>query len=518
MTSTHLTLSGICTENSRRYPGGTAVVDGEIRFSWPQFESRVNQVAHVLADSGVGRGDRILWLAQSSYRFLELMIAASRVGAMICPVNWRQSGDEMAFVIDDLAPALTVWQDEEIGTAVAAAREQASSAGTWIQLDTDAADGYDALVAVASTEAVPEQGSADDALLVIYTAAIIDKPGGSMLSNHNLISMAIATSAATDIDETCVFLNSGPLFHIGNFQFDSLPVFIHGGTNVYLRRVEAPEVLRILAAEKVTSAFLMPPTIMEIRAINADGAHDLSSLRAGAFGPVWGDALPADTSAWAQRPGGFGQTEVTGLALLKAFGPTGIGNGGRPSPFTQVKIVDTDGVEVADCEIGEIALRGDTVHQGYWNRPAVNEARFLDGGWWRTTDAGRREADGTVAFLGTMTRMIKSAAENIYPPEVEGALTSHPAVKAAAIIGVPDPAFVQSVKAIVVLEDGGSVSEDELRDYCKERIASYKKPRFVEFVDALPTVGGQTDYDALDAAFGGGGYPGKADITKVGAH
>ena len=187
---------------------------------------------------------------------------------------------------------------------------------------------------------------------------------------------------------------------------------------------------------------------------------------------------------------------------------------GRPSPFTQVKIVDTDGVEVADGEIGEIALRGDTVHQGYWNRPAVNEARFLDGGWWRTTDAGRREADGTVAFLGTMTRMIKSAAENIYPPEVEGALTSHPAVKAAAIIGVPDPAFVQSVKAIVVPEDGGSVSEDELRDYCKERIASYKKPRFVEFVDALPTVGGQTDYDALDAAFGGGGYPGKADITR----
>ena len=518
MSATHLTLAEICTENARRYPDRDAVVDGDIRYTWPQFDARVNQVAHVLSDAGVGRGDRILWLAQTSYRFLELMIAASRIGAMICPVNWRQSGDELAFVIDDLAPSLIVWQDEEIGAAVSAARATATTPATWIRFDTDAADGYDARVESAATGPVPQQGTADDAVLVIYTAAIVDRPGGSMLSNHNLISMAIATSAATNIDDTCVFLNSGPLFHIGNFQFDSLPVFIHGGTNVYLRRVEAPNVLRILVEEKVTSAFLMPPTIMEIKALNADGAHDLSALRSGAFGPVWGDALPADTSAWAQRPSGFGQTEVTGLATLRAFGPAGVGNGGRPSPFAQIRIIDTDGTEVPDGEIGEITVRGDTVHLGYWNRPEINAARFLDGGWWRTTDAGRREADGTVSFLGTMTRMIKSAAENIYPPEVEKCLTSHPAVKAAAIIGVPDPAFVQSVKAIVVLEAGQSVSVDELRDYCKERIASYKKPRFVEFVDELPIAGGQTDYEALDAAFGGGGYPGKADISAVGAH
>ena len=336
-----------------------------------------------------------------------------------------------------------------------------------------------------------------------------------MLTNRNLISMALATGEATGADHRSVFLNSGPLFHIGNFQFDSLPVFVRGGTNVYVRRVEAADVVRILAEEKVTSAFLMPPTIMEIKALNANGEFDLFSLRAGAFAPVWGDTLPVDNTSWGQRPGGFGQTEVTGLALLRAFGPAGAGNAGRPSPFVQVKIVDPDGIEVADGEIGEIVVRGDTVHLGYWNRPAINAARFLDGGWWRTTDAGRREADGTVSFLGTMTRMIKSAAENIYPPEVEGCLKSHPAVKAAAIIGVPDPAFVQSVKAIVVLEDGQSVTEDELRDYCKERIASYKKPKYVEFVDAIPQVGGQTDYDALDSAFGGGGYPGKADITKT---
>lgn len=512
---TQVTLSDIAHENSRRFPDRTAVVDGDTRFTWKQFEARVTRSANLLTDLGVSRGDRVMWLAQSSYRFLELLVAASRVGAMICPVNWRQSADEMAFVIEDFDPTVIVWQAEEIGEVVTAARTKAQSRAVWIQADGDGPDGYDARLQSASSEERTSQATADDALLVIYTAAIVDRPGGSMLTNRNLISMALATGEATGADHQSVFLNSGPLFHIGNFQFDSLPVFVRGGTNVYIRRVDAATVIRVLAEEKVTSAFLMPPTIMEIKALNANGEFDLSHLRAGAFAPVWGDTLPVDNTGWGQRPGGFGQTEVTGLALLRAFGPAGAGNGGRPSPVDQVKIVDPEGVEVADGEIGEIVIRGDTVHLGYWNRPEINAARFLDGGWWRTTDAGRREADGTVSFLGTMTRMVKSAAENIYPPEVEGCLRSHPAVKSAAIIGVPDPAFVQSVKAIVVLEEGQSVTEEELRAYCKERIASYKKPKYVEFVDSIPTVGGQTDYDALDAAFGGGGYPGKADISKT---
>ncbi|WP_405136484.1 AMP-binding protein [Nocardia sp. NBC_01388] len=511
----HPTLSDICHENSRRYADRTAVIDGEVRHTWQEFDTRVNKAANALAALGVARGERILWLAQSSHRFLELFVAAARLGAMICPANWRQSAHEMAFVIEDFDPAVIVWQEEEIGRTVAAAREMAQSRATWIQQDTDADDGYEAHVHAADDTPPRAEVSADDALLVIYTAAIIDKPGGSMLSHRNLISMARTTGEIVGTSEESVFLNSGPLFHIGNFQFDSLSVFIRGGANAYIRRVEAKEVLQLIAAEKVTSAFLMPPTIIEIKQLNTEAKLDISALRAGPFKPLWGDALPADDSTWGRYPGGFGQTEVTGLAVLNAIGGQGAGNSGRPAPVTQVKIIDTDANEVADGEIGEIVIRGEIVHLGYWNRPEINAARFLDGGWWRTTDAGKREADGTISFLGTMTRMIKSAAENIYPPEVEGCLTSHPAVKQAAIIGVPDPKYMQSVKAIVVLEPGHTVTENELRDYCKERIASYKKPKFVEFVEALPQAGGRTDYDALDASFGGGGYPGKSDLTKT---
>jgi long-chain acyl-CoA synthetase len=327
--------------------------------------------------------------------------------------------------------------------------------------------------------------------------------------------MALQTGRVTAADESCIFVNSGPLFHIGNFQFDSLPVFVMGGANVYIRRVVEEELLQLIADEKVTSAFLMPPTILRMKELNATAGFDISSLRAGAFAPLWGDALPPDTTVWSSTSGGFGQTEVTGLSVLNGYGGKGIGNSGRPTPLCQVRIVDPDGCELPDGTTGEIVLRGDTVHLGYWNRPDVNAARMRNG-WWHTTDCGRRETDGTITFLGTLTRMIKSAAENIYPPEVESCLTGHPAVRQAAVIGVPDAQYTQSVKAVVVLADGQSLTEAELIEHCRSRIASYKKPRSVEFVDVLPTVEGRVDYDALDDKFGGGGYPGGANIGGVG--
>jgi long-chain acyl-CoA synthetase len=143
----------------------------------------------------------------------------------------------------------------------------------------------------------------------------------------------------------------------------------------------------------------------------------------------------------------------------------------------------------------------------YWNRPEENALRARNG-WHHTNDLGRREADGTITFVGPKGRMIKSAAENIYPVEVERCLATHPAVADVAIIGVPDEKWVQSVKAIVVLAEGATATGEELIEHCRERIASYKKPRTVEFVDALPRNGFLVDYDALDERFGGGNYPG----------
>jgi long-chain acyl-CoA synthetase len=215
-----------------------------------------------------------------------------------------------------------------------------------------------------------------------------------------------------------------------------------------------------------------------------------------------------DTSAWAARPGGYGQSEAMGMmtySCLAVGEPAPIGTHGRTSPMLQIRVVDETDTDVPVGEVGEVITRGPTVMNGYWNRPEENAQRSR-GGWHHTNDLGRREADGTITFIGPKTRMIKSAAENIYPTEVERCLREHPAVEDCAVIGVPDTKWVQSVKAIVVARS--EVTPDELIEHCRTRIASYKKPRYVELVDALPRQGFAVDYDALDEAFGGGNYPG----------
>jgi long-chain acyl-CoA synthetase len=251
----------------------------------------------------------------------------------------------------------------------------------------------------------------------------------------------------------------------------------------------------------------MGPTATEILEVNKDGRYDLSSLRTFGGGSRWNEMVTVDDSPWGTHPAGYGQTEVTGMLTFNAFGIGTTGTSGRPSPLVQVQIVDPDGQEVPATETGEIVARGVTVHNGYHDRDELNATRLRDG-WWHTGDLGRREGDGSLTFVAPLTRIVKSAAENIYPAEVEGCLARHPAVKEAAIIGVPDPKWTQRVLAVVVLEDGQQATADELIEHCRAHIASYKKPSVVEFVDKLPRKGWAIDYDALDQGFGGGGYPG----------
>ncbi|MEU6185780.1 AMP-binding protein [Nocardia sp. NPDC047038] len=505
------TLGDISREHRRSYPGTTAIVDDQYRLTWPEFDDRVNRAAHALEAAGVGEGDRVLWLGQTSFRVFELLGACAKLGAMVCPANWRQSGEEFAFVIDDFDPKVVVWQDEEIGDAVRDARKLTQRDPVWWQHDATGAGSYEDAIAAHGTDDPWGPVDVDLPVLVIYTAAIAGRPNGSLLTQRNLLTMGVEASYLTRSSHESVFLNSGPLFHIGNFQWDAVAVYLQGGTNVFVRRVEAEALLEIITREGVTSAFLMPPTIIQMTQLYDADKHDVSKLRGGPFTPLWNGLLAEDTAPWGATPGGFGQTEVSGLAVVNGHGGRGQGNSGRPAPLVRVRIVDAEGNEQPIGEPGEIVVAGDVVHAGYWNRPEINEQRMRDG-WWHTTDLGRREADGTIHFIGTMTRMIKSAAENIYPAEVENCLEQHPAVREAALIGVPDPKFTQSVKAVVALVEGAEVTAEELIEHCRQRIASYKKPRTVEFVDEIPHRDGAKDYAALDEMFGGGGYPGGDNV------
>ena len=501
-----LTIGDITREHRRSYPDRVAVVDGDRRLSWPEFDDRVNQLANALREEGFEAGDRILWVGQNSFRILEGLCAAAKLGGSFCPANWRQSASELAYVIDDVDPRLIVWQDDAIGDAIRDAREQTNAMGRWVQHDGAGTDSYEAFIQLASTEDPDIDVDPADAVLMMYTAAFAGTPNGALLSHTAVLVQDLVMGMMQEISSDYVYLNCGPLFHIATFM-TTMATFHFGGTNVFTPRVEAEELCRLIEAEQCTGAFVMGPTIGEILELNREGRFDLTSLRTFGGSPEWNEMITVDTSPWARKPAGFGQTEVMGMLTLNAWGGDAAGTAGRPTPMAQVRIVDPDGNEVPLGETGEITARGPTVMNGYHNRPELNEQR-LAGGWHHTNDLGKRELDGSISFVGPKGRLIKSAAENIYPAEVEGCLQKHPAVQEAAIIGIPDKKWDQSVKAIVVLKEGETATAEDLIDHCRANIASYKKPRSVEFVDTLPRDGWFVDYDALDEQFGGGGYPG----------
>jgi acyl-CoA synthetase (AMP-forming)/AMP-acid ligase II len=503
------TFGDLSREHRRSRPHRPAVVDGPTRLSYAELDDRSDRWAAALSTRGVAHGERIAWLGQNSFRLLETLIAAAKLGAIVCPVNWRSSTDELRFVLADLDPAVVIWQEQEIGATARAAHDAAPKA-VWICHDAapDDAEGYDAALADAPVGDVVAEVSADDPLLAMYTAAFDGRPNAALLSHNALIVQDLVVGRMQDITDESVFLNSGPLFHVATFMSTNA-TFHHGGTNVFIRRTDPDEMGRTIEAERCTHAVIMGPTLDAVIARQREAGYDLTSL--------WPSGDPADnrstivtpdSAPWRTRPGGYGQTELVGLATFLGLGSAPTGRAGRPGPATSIRLVDLSGVDVPDGEVGEIVVRGLTVFNGYWNRPELNEERS-EGGWHHTRDLGRREPDGSLTFIGPNTTMIKSAAENIYPAEVEVCLAAHPAVKEVCVIGVPDPEWTQRVKAVVVLRPGMSATAEALVEHCRTRIASFKKPSIVAFTDELPRLaGGGIDRAGVDASFGGGGYPG----------
>jgi long-chain acyl-CoA synthetase len=499
-----LTLGDVVREHRRSRPAVTAIVDGDRRVSYPELDERTNRLAHALLAAGVGSGDRVLWLGVNSFRVLELLVAAAKIGAILCPANWRQSADELRFVLDDLEPAVVVWESGPLEDALAPLRRGAT--GHWVCHNGTGPDSYEAWIA-AHPAADPACEVPDTApVLLLYTAAFDGRPNGALLSQRALISHSLVLGVIRQIEEGFICLDSGPLFHVGTAMF-AIATLLFGGTNVVLPTFEPELACRLIEQERCQAAVLFPAMVAQLVAANADRHFDLSSLRFSPADDAWNSMITIDDSPWGRSFAGYGQTQVAGMLTFHGLGIGGIGTSGRPSPLAQVRIVDPDDQDVPDGEIGEIVARGPHIFSGYFNRPDLTKAT-LRGDWHHTGDLGRREQDGTLSFLGPKLRMIKSGGENIYPAEVERALTSHPQVAAAAVIGQPDPTWGQNVAALVVRAEGAQVSGDDLIEHVRARIASYKKPKSVIFVTEIPRRGFTPDYDLLDAEYGGGNYPG----------
>lgn len=505
----HLTVGDLARENRRNWPGALAVVDGTTRLTYPELDDRVNRLAQALLAAEVGQGDRILWLGRNSSRVLELLLAAAKVGAVLCPANWRSSAAELAFLVDDFRPAVIVYETHSLDERLPGARAlTAHQEARWIAADDPGDAGYESWLAAHEPADPQLRVDPSSALLALYTAAFDGRPNAALLSHTAIVTHNLALALQRQIEPGFVYLTTGPLFHVGTMMFCTA-TFHLGGTNVFLATFDPERACALIEAERCQAATLFPQMIEELTAANRRLGHDLGSLRSAPGGGDWDAMVSPDRTPWDRALGGYGQTEVAGMLTYAGLGIGGAGTHGRPSPFAQVRIVDEDGEEVPAGEVGEIVARGPHVMSGYHARPELTRARQR-GGWHHTGDLGRREADGTISFVGPKLRIIKSGGENIYAAEVEQALRTHPSVRDVAVIGVPDPVWGQSVRAVVVPADGADVDAETLAVHCRKLIASYKKPRSVVTVAEIPRRGFAVDYDVLDARHGGGGYPGGA--------
>ncbi|MDB5654185.1 MAG: long-chain fatty acid--CoA ligase [Tardiphaga sp.] len=473
------------------HPEGTASIDGERRRSWREVGDRVARLAGALQRLGIGPGDRIAVLMLNSDRYLELYLGISWAGAVVVPTNTRWSAVEIAdSLIDCRASALVV------DSAFAAMGVDLAKAMplTLIHADDVAgpAEAHDYEQMLRDNEPVADaMRSRDDLAGVFYTGGTTGRSKGVMLSHGNIVANSLHMLAEGLVPQGTVYLNAAPMFHVANggAMFTSL---LSGGTNVIVRMFNPELVMATIAREKVTATLIVPTMIQMLVDHPAFPDADLSSLKQMMYG-----ASPINEAllkrAMAGLPGAqfhqlYGMTELSPLATHlpwdQHFGEAATAKGrqracGRAAIGCEARIVDVDHKPVAHGVVGEVAVRGDNVMMGYWERPEETAKTVVDG-WMHTGDGGYMDDEGYIYLVDRMKDMIISGGENVYSIEVENAVAQHPAVAQCAVIGIPDPQWGETVHAFVIAKPGHAVNAAEIIAFCRDRIAGYKCPRSVE--------------------------------------
>ncbi len=448
--------------------------------------------ARLLSAAGITRGDRIAWLGFNHPQLVVLLFAAARIGAIVAPLNHRLAPAEHAYQLADSAPKLLIHESSFDDGVVAATRGLPPI--TCRSLEHDwlpalCATSNDDAVAMPTTDATEAPGRFDDDLLLVYTSGTTGRPKGALLTQSALQWNAINSIHAHDLTADDHVLMGLPLFHVGGLNIMFLPALHVGATTTLMPRFEPGAFLALVESVRPTLTLLVPATIGALLAHPAWAGTDLASLRMVNTGS---SIVPVPLlQAWHTRgvPAGqvYGSTETAPIAICLRAEDTRrkIGSAGRPAMFCEARLVTADGHVIDGDEVGEIQIRGPNVMRAYHGDPAAT-AQAFDGGWFRTGDLARRDGDGFYWVVGRSRELIISGGENIYPAELEQVLIECPAVAEAVVVGEPDARWGEQPVAVVVLRAGASISESEVLSLFDGRLAKYKWPRRVVFVDTLP--------------------------------
>ena len=478
----------------------TALIFADRRKTWAEFETRVASLAGALRRLGLAAGDRVILLGHSSDRFLETFYAAQWAGGVIAPLSTRATAGELDYLFGDLDAKLFIAGD---GFEADAARWRAANAGAPVvhMGETGAPDGFlDYETILREAESIADAGRrGDDTAAIFYTGGTTGRPKGVMLTHTNIVSNALNGLHHLSLSEGLVNLHAGPLYHVAAASRIA-HVSLLAGTHVVIPRFTVEAALETISRHRVQMVSMVP-TMMSLIAHHPNLArYDLSSLRMISYGASpMPEALIAELMeklphvAFAQA---YGMTELSpACTFLEAKHHTRdpkqahlLRSAGRPTIGCDVRIVGPDDRELPLGEIGEIVAAGPIVMKGYWRQPEAT-AEALRGGYMHTGDLGYMDAEGFVYVVDRLKDVIVSGGENVSSIEVENAISLHPAVRACAVIGVPDELWGEAVHAEVVLRDGASASEAELIAWARQRLAHFKAPRSIGFRQDMPMSG-----------------------------
>ncbi len=473
---------------------GLAVVYGDRRKTWGEVGDRVARLAGAIRGLGAQPGDRVAVLSLNSDRYLELYLAAGWSGTVIVPLNIRWSALENEDAMRDCRAGI-VFVDKAFAP-VAAALAKALPGLKLVYADdgeTPAGmDNYETLIA--HNAPVPDaMRKGSDLCGIFYTGGTTGRSKGVMLSHGNLMVNALNALAEGLWSANSVYLHAAPMFHLANGAA-MYSILLSGGSNVVIQGFTPDGVATAIQRDRVTDSLLVPTMIQMFVDHPKLGDYDLSSLKGIAYGasPISDAVMSRAMKALpnVQFTQAYGMTELSPIATILHW-KEHIGEGrakgrhrgaGRATFGCEVKIVDADDRILPTGTVGEIAVRGDNVMMGYWERPEETAKAVIDG-WMHTGDGGYMDEDGFVYVVDRVKDMIISGGENVYSAEVENALAQHPAVAQCAVIGIPSERWGEQVHAIVVTKPGATAKPDELMEFCKTLIAGYKCPRSVEVTE-----------------------------------
>jgi fatty-acyl-CoA synthase len=490
------TLGDLLRRTAARVPDKTAIVCGEVRWTYRQLDGLCDRLTAGLAERGVVPGDRVAILSRNSHAFAALRFALARMGAVLVPINFMLKAEEVAFLLRHSGARMLATDSglAELGRN-AAALDTLVEQTVWLPSEGPSepvagAIRFDQLIE--STGAVPQPDiAADDLLQIVYTSGTESLPKGAMLSHTAVVAEYVSCIVDGEMTADDHVLQSLPLYHCAQLACFLGPAIYLGATSVITGAPTPPNLLSLIERHGISSFFAPPTVWIGLLRSPLFDTTDLSSLRKGYYGA---SIMPVNVLLEMQQRmpsvrlwNFYGQTEIAPLAtvlkpedqLRKA------GSAGRPALNVQTRVVDDLMRDVAVGEIGEIVHRSPQLLSGYYRDEERTAAAFA-GGWFHSGDLAVLDDEGYLTVVDRKKDMIKTGGENVASREVEEALYGLPQVSEAAVIGLPHPHWVEAVTAVIVVKDGHSLSEQEVFDFCSAKLAAFKAPKAVVFVDALP--------------------------------